>query len=234
MGVDPVTVDTRRASNAQPETTAEQVAEQLRDRIFRGALVPDEPLREVALSAALSVSRRSVREALLILARQGLVNHEHYRGARVRRLVAEDVVDLYRVRRALEVQGVRASPTASTAARARLKSAYDDLCWRAHEGDSYEIIRADLAFHGAVVGLSDSARIDEFFRQISVEMHMAIAMLRADETRSGTADVDVVADHAAIYAHLVGGDVFEAQLAVVSHIDLNERRLLKLVEQTAL
>lgn len=211
------------------EGTAESIATLLGDEIYQGKHAPDAPLREIALATRLGVSRRSVREALLLLERRGLVLHEHNRGARVRRMRQADVLDLYRVRRILEVQGARAAPTASVAARNHLASAYETLAASGESNDSFEIIRADLAFHGAVVGLADSPRIDEFFRHIGDEMRFAIALLREDETRSGVADIDVVADHSAIYRHLLDGDVVEATLAILQHIEFNERRLLRLV-----
>lgn len=217
------------AASRGTEGTAESIAARLGDEIYQGEHAPDAPLREIALATRLGVSRRSVREALLLLERRGLVLHEHNRGARVRRMRQADVLDLYRVRRILEVQGARAAPRASTAARRHLENSYENLVSSGKSNDSFEIIRADLAFHGAVVGLADSPRIDEFFRHIGDEMRFAIALLREDETRSGVADIDVVADHSAIYRHLLDGDVVEAQLAILQHIEFNERRLLQLV-----
>lgn len=216
---------------ARAESTAEHIADLLRENIYRGVHAPDAPLREVSLAESFSVSRRTVREALLILDRQGLVRHEHNRGARVRVMTSADVIDLYRVRRTLEVQGVRASPSAAAATRARLTAAFNELVRQAQLADSQQIIKSDLAFHAAVVALNDSPRIDTFFEQIGHEMRMAIAMLREDETQLGEADVDVVAEHGAIYERLLRGDVVEAQLAVLHHIDFNERRLLRLVER---
>src|SRR3990170_4985376 len=83
-------------------STAEQVAEMLREMILSGELQHSGALREVALAQRVGVSRNTMREAIRVLAREGLVTHHLHRGALVTRLTASDVEDLFRVRRTVE------------------------------------------------------------------------------------------------------------------------------------
>src|SRR3712207_5450747 len=89
------------------ESTAEQVAGALRDLIVGGGLAPGTRLREAPLSQQLGVSRNTLREALHILVSQGLVRHQAHRGAYVAELDADDVRDIFRVRRLVELAAVR-------------------------------------------------------------------------------------------------------------------------------
>src|SRR4051794_31697781 len=83
-------------------TTAQRVAEILRERILRGELPSGTSFREQRLTAAFGVSRHTVREAFQILVAERLVVHEPHRGIFVRRLTAADVRDIYTFRRLVE------------------------------------------------------------------------------------------------------------------------------------
>src|SRR5207244_9230402 len=89
------------------ESTAEQVAGALRGLIVDGTVHPGTHLSEGPVSQQLGVSRNTVREALQILVSQGLVRREIHRGAYVAEIDADDVRDLFRVRRLVELAVVR-------------------------------------------------------------------------------------------------------------------------------
>ena len=84
------------------ETNATRVQDQLREAILAGALEPGARLRAEALAERLRSSRTPVREALLLLAQEGLVQIEPRRGATVRAFDAADLSDLYEVRALIE------------------------------------------------------------------------------------------------------------------------------------
>jgi len=83
------------------------VADSLRTRILRGEFAPDERLQEVAVAEQMQVSRTPVREALRILAEDGLLVYSPNRGYSVKRFTAEDIQVAFRVRAAMEGIGVR-------------------------------------------------------------------------------------------------------------------------------
>lgn len=211
-------------------SVAERIAAEIREGIFAGELAQGEPLREVSLAEVKGVSRRTVREALLLLASQRLVTHERNRGAVVRVLVREDVLDLYRVRRMLELQGARNAPFASERDRQHLGQSYERLRDAVYGGDSREMVRSDLEFHGAVVGLTGSSRIVAFYEQVSSEMEMALTVIRGGEDLHGFGAEQIIGDHRTIHDALIARDVMEAQRTILGHIEFNERYLLTLIE----
>lgn len=91
VGTDPV---------AQTHTV--RVQDELREAILEGRLEPGTRLRAETLAERLRSSRTPVREALLLLAREGLVEIEPRRGATVRSFDAADVAELYEVRALIE------------------------------------------------------------------------------------------------------------------------------------
>ncbi|WP_300654023.1 GntR family transcriptional regulator [Pseudomonas sp.] len=78
-----------------PDSLSEQIAHHLAQRIIRGELKAGERIQEQKVTQALSVSRGSVREALLILERRHLIVIPPRRGAQVSELSAHNVKSLY-------------------------------------------------------------------------------------------------------------------------------------------
>ena len=104
-----VSDDTSAALRITRQSTADQVAALLRERIVRGELQPGTPLREVPLAASIGISRNTMREAIRALVHEGLVRHNVHRGVTVTKLTENDVADIYRVRRLLECAAVEKS-----------------------------------------------------------------------------------------------------------------------------
>jgi DNA-binding GntR family transcriptional regulator len=76
----------------------ELAVERLRREILSGRTEPGERLVEEQLTRLLGISRAPLREAMRLLAQQGLVEHIPRRGARVATLSADDVGELFRPR----------------------------------------------------------------------------------------------------------------------------------------
>lgn len=85
-----------------PAQLEQRVYERLSEEIVSGVLAPGEPLIEAKLASAFGVSKTPVREALIRLQRDGLVEIEPYRGARVGAPSAKDMVEISEVRLLLE------------------------------------------------------------------------------------------------------------------------------------
>jgi DNA-binding GntR family transcriptional regulator len=213
-------------------TTGEEVADVLREQIMDGSLAPGTPLREVGLASEFDVSRRTIQDALTLLAGEGLVRHERHRGARVTVLSREDVEDLYAIRLGLELMAARRSPEASELVRDHLRTAYEELQIATSVGRPEEIVRRDLDFHTAVVGLLDSPRVDRFFSSVASEMRYALSMLEAVEQESSRRPREALSEHAEILDALLQGDVPRAEELITTHIAFYRDRLIQsLVER---
>ncbi len=87
--------------DAAPATMAIQLAARIAQRIIDGDYAPGSNLREIPLAEAFQVGRSSVREALRILERDGVVRIEPRYGASVTRLSTDELVEVYQVRSVL-------------------------------------------------------------------------------------------------------------------------------------
>lgn len=93
--------------NDAAKPLALSVADSLRAQVLRGEFAPDERMQEVALAARMQVSRTPVREALRILAEDGLLVYSPNRGYSVKRFTREDILVAFRARAAMEGIGAR-------------------------------------------------------------------------------------------------------------------------------
>jgi DNA-binding GntR family transcriptional regulator len=145
-----------------PETSAVSVRDELHHAILEGALKPGERLRAEALAQRFGTSRTPIREALLQLEAQGLVEVEPNRGAVVKPFDAADLMDLYEVRALLEpAAAARAATRIGEAQRAQLvKLCVDDAPVEVQ-------IANNEAFHRTIADAAESPRLSAAMRAAS-------------------------------------------------------------------
>ena len=166
-------------------STAERVAAILRDRITIGQLPPGTRLAEEAIGEALAVSRNTLREAFRLLTHERLLVHELNRGVFVRKLTEQDVVEIYRVRRMIEIAALRGlgEPAQLAAGQdgrdvfAKVADAVLDGEQAAKESRWQDVGTANLRFHRALVELAGSTRIEEFMEQILAELRLVFHVM---------------------------------------------------------
>lgn len=156
-------------------STAERVADILRERVSEGFFQPGQRLSEEFISEALGVSRNTLRESFRLLGHERLLEHRLNRGVFVRLPSVEDVSDLYRVRRVLEGAAVRRTP--SKEALDLIAEAVLDAERAAAQDDWQGVGTANIRFHQALVSLLGSPRIDEAMRQLLAELRLVFHVM---------------------------------------------------------
>ncbi|OLT19498.1 GntR family transcriptional regulator [Pseudonocardia sp. CNS-139] len=157
-------------------STADRVADILRTHIIEGRFPPGTRLPEDEIGKQLGVSRNTLREAFRLLSHERLLAHELNRGMFVRESTAEDVVDLYRVRRIVEcgaVGVITAPPPDLTRAAAAVtdgERALAEESWRA-------LGTANLRFHQELVALAGSTRADELMSRVLAELRLVFHVM---------------------------------------------------------
>jgi DNA-binding GntR family transcriptional regulator len=211
--------------------TVDHVARHLRAMISDGRLPQGERLPEIPLSAALGVSRNTLRDAIRVLVGEGLVQHELHRGAVVRTLSAEDVSDIYEIRRMLELSALAMLPLATAPRRAHLTATLDDCEAALAGGDYTTFVEHELEFHGGLVALLGSERLDRFFGQVLAELRLLFGELSSDS------DPETSQRILSLYRRIVRaaekGDHERAAKLLGGHLDSYEKRLCAVVAAEA-
>lgn len=159
---------------------AEQTAARLVERILVGEIGPGERLSEAKLAATLDVSRNTLREVFRLLTRDGLLSHQPNRGVSVTTPTLGSILDIYRVRRMIEVPAV-ANGWYRHAGVARIRAAVERAEAAAEKDDWLSVGSANIEYHKAIVQLADSPRLSTFFSRLTVELRLAFGLLDSPE-----------------------------------------------------
>lgn len=206
---------------------AAEAADTIREAIMDGTFAPGEALREGPLGESLEVSRGSVREALALLEREGIIRTGWHRPAAVVPVTRERAEHLYRLRAGLERIAARgAMPYAH---EEDFAAAISDLEAAVNPGTSRsDVVRADLAFHDRVYEIADNEPLTEAWRAIRSQVRL-YQLLRTSEPEPGY-DAGLPADHRSYVAALCSGDPERAGRVAEEHIEAALHGLLQRLE----
>ncbi len=202
----------------KPEGLAEDTAARLRALVIAGHLRPGQRLSETRLAADLSVSRNTLREVFRLLTREGLLTHAPNRGVSVAVPSMAGVLDIYRVRRLIEVPAL-AQAWPRHAAALRMAECVAQARAAREAGDWRGVGSANMGFHAAIVALTDSPRLTAFFAQAMAELRLAFGLLDSPEQLHAP----FLQENGAILELLVAGDTAAAAARLADYLDRSER-----------
>jgi DNA-binding GntR family transcriptional regulator len=188
---------------------------------------PGERIVEAWLSEHLNVSRTTVREALLMLEREGYVVSEPRRGTFVTRLPREEALDLCYMRALLESFAVRAGyARIDTPLLERLSACVEQMRLCRLPDDVPRLIQIDLALHRNLIELAESRRLIDLWSSLNGQIGALV--LRSLEQQHASIE-DVVAFHRRLLDAIASGDATMAQQGVIDHyVRQEERDLVRL------
>ena len=200
----------------------DEVAQELRDRIYSGEYGPGEPLRQEQLADDLRVSRTPLREALRMLEQEGLVDSEPGRGVRVASADIRKLLAAYQVREVLDGLAARlAAGSPDLEGRAALERMIDAQREALEPWQAGRYTLANVEFHTAVVALADN---DYLAAQLPV-----VRMTSQVFTPGGLIEPEhaaaAVAQHGEIARAIAEGDGHRAEHLARAHIRSTIARL---------
>ncbi len=191
----------------------EQVAEQLRARIFAHALAPGSWIDEQALAAELGISRTPLREALKVLAAEGLVAMKLRRGAYVAEVSPRDLAEVYHLLGVLEADAAAAvAERATPAERDELVALHAVLEASAADRDAF--FAANERFHIRLLEIADN----RWRTQMVADLRKVMKLNRHQSLlREGRIEASL-REHRQIVAALKARSAERAQATMRQHI----------------
>jgi len=157
----------------------------VREMVATGELRPGDKINEPPLAEQLGISRPPLREALRVLATEGILEQSPRRGYRVVALSTDDVREIYGLRRvlegyALELFEAREQPLDLTTVDAEMAR-----MWAfADEGDAAAVVRANMQLHVAIVELTGQQRLTGMYRSLMFQLQLCITVNLIAEAQS--------------------------------------------------
>ncbi len=210
-----------------PVALDEFVYEWVRDRIIDGTLPTGSRLRERELAEELQVSRIPVREAFPRLESEGYIKSLHRRGVIVAPMDKADIVELFDVRRSLEVLAAQLAAT-----RCRDGHTADRLLLRLEEaevaiagGDRDEIAEATVGIHVEIVELSGNSLLQGLMSPVLGRVQRLFHLITERDER------DLHHEHHDLCSAIVNGEVERATALALAHVEHSRYETMPIVEQ---
>ncbi len=185
------------------------------EEILSGRLAPGDRLVETRIAQDYGVSQAPVREALRDLEMFGFIVSSPFRGAIVRQVSTEDLVQIYPIRAVLEGLAARDAATRMNAASLRrLERLLDAIRQAAARGDTRAAVEADFAFHLAIVDASGNWLLKQFWERMRLATTTFLTVSKSHHSLS-----EIAERHAPVLAALRAGSAEAAELAMRRHIE---------------
>ncbi len=181
----------------------DEVVRRLRDLIVEGELAAGARVPERELCARFGISRTPLREALKVLAAEGLVDLQHHRGAVVSQLTPEAVDDMFQVMGALEaLAGESACRHARDTDIAEIEALHREMLAHYARQELSEYFRLNQLIHERIIEVAGNPVLSNLYRGLSVRIRRARYMANLSPARWKQA----VAEHEQILAALRARD----------------------------
>ena len=211
-------------SRLKPRALYEEVAELLRQRIFSGSndksggdMEPGAWIDELKLAQEYGISRTPLREAIKVLAAEGLVTMKMRRGAYVTEVNAKDLRDVFHLMAVLEADAAGTVASTATAAQLQeLEALHLSLEKAAKDRkDHIRFFTINEAFHVKLLEVANNRWRD----QMVADLRKVMKLNRAQSLLKAGRIEESLAEHAAIMAALKKRDAAAAQAAMRMHIE---------------
>jgi DNA-binding GntR family transcriptional regulator len=210
-----------------PSQLEHRVYERLRDEIVSGALRPGEQLVEARIAEDLGVSKTPVREALIRLQRDGLVEIEPYRGARVLEPSAQDIREILELRGLLECQIARDLARRRPAeVLAALEASIAKSKAGLESGRTRDLLDGLTEFSDIQAEACGNSRM----AKLLVDLRSVLLLIGKTSLRAPGREARSISEHEAILAAIVAGDSEAAARTTADHIRSIERDSLGAIQ----
>ncbi|PZO18983.1 MAG: GntR family transcriptional regulator [Burkholderiales bacterium] len=193
----------------------DEVAAKLRERIFDGVLAPGSFIDELVLCGEWAISRTPLREALKVLAAEGLVRHEPRRGCFVNQITERDLDEIFPVIALLEGRcAFEAASKATDADLVALEQMHDRLnrCAKARRINDY--YQANFAIHEAIITLANNP----WLAQVIGDLRKIVKLARLQQLHAPGRLAQSLSEHMAVFAAIKARDAEGAEAAMRTHL----------------
>jgi DNA-binding GntR family transcriptional regulator len=201
----------------------EQVYSYLRNAIITEEIEVEKTYSEQWFADLLEVSRTPVREALLQLKQENLLDILPYKGVVVKALSSEEITEIFQIRQSIEGYCVTliAEDLENPLAKNLLTQLGENICEQrelVNQIDKIkvdEFVELDKLFHNEIINYANNDRFADIYTNVRsrVERISVKTLKKEGRLKEG------YQEHVAIYEKMVAGQPWEAYLAVKDHLD---------------
>lgn len=207
----------------QSSTLSSLVAEKMESYILNGQLAAGERINEAVLAREFGVSRGPIREAARLLSSQGLIEFVANKGAYVREISQEELLEIYDLRATLTGYACRRASIYGREGASGLAALHLQMTEAAEHNDAVAYYDLNLKFHECLIGLARSPRLKSMMDGLIKEMHLfrQVSLQRHPDMKQSNIE------HGEILAAIEVGDDVRAQRLGEAHVQAGKQRFEK-------
>jgi DNA-binding GntR family transcriptional regulator len=195
-----------------PRPLYETVAERLRERIFARELAPGTWIDEQKLAAEYGISRTPLREALKVLAVEGLVTMKVRRGAYVTEVSPDDIAQVFHLLALIESDAAAtAAARATPAERAELRELHARLERQVRQRDAF--FETNEQFHRALLRIAGN----RWAAQVVGDLRKVMKLSRHRSLQRAGRVAESLAEHRALMTAIEAGRADDARRLMQAH-----------------
>ena len=193
----------------------EEVAERLREQIFAHQMAPGSWVDEQSLALQLGISRTPMREAIKVLAAEGLITMYMNRGAYVTEVDRRDLEQIFTVLSLLEGQAVKETALRATEDQlTELDNLHHRLEKAAADRDLDQFFEINVKFHELIQGIAGN----RWMNNTIADLRKVLKLQRRDSlNRTGRMQNSVI-EHRQILQAILKRDPIAAEAAMRKHL----------------
>jgi DNA-binding GntR family transcriptional regulator len=224
----------KKLNNIGARTLREKAYQSIKESVLTNKLMPGESLSTDLLAESLGISHTPIREAVVRLADEGILDYEPNKKLRVSKITAKDVKQVYEVRRLLEVHVAKSikghlKKNPKLVERLQhLRKKTENLCQKKARPSSYS--QVDLELNEILLCLIQNTILKELFNLVGDRALRIRTFVEATvkSIPNGSYDLNASAqEHLRLIKALQKGDIEKIEASIVDHLNKSEKRTLK-------
>jgi len=218
----------RRAEQPSSKSASLLAYEQIKEKILQNQLDSKKPLDEKVFSKEFTTSRTPIREALIMLEREGLIARQDGKGFYLRQFSMKDIQDLYEFREITEtgIAGIIISKLSAEKIEA-LSAILDQIQPLIQKGTAGEILDKNFEFHMQFIGLCENSAIIEAMKNCH-EKILRVAWSCKEQATS----YEDYQQHRKILSALKKGELEKLQMTIRQHIQMARNNAVNILKSS--
>ena len=214
------------ARSSALRTAVDAVADTLREQVMTEEIPPGVQVTESLVASRFGIARPTARAAIDRLVQEGLFRRSAHASARVPRLTAADINDLYFARGCIDREVVRALADRKTVPP-QAHAALVDLLAATSQSPLLDVVAADIGFHRALTDGLGSARLTSLYTSLMGEVRLCMAQVQSRRLLTPRSIYD---EHVMIASEIAAGNSARAAEIATVHLEHARAALLKNLE----
>lgn len=212
------------ADLSQNKPLNEIVFEGLRNAIIKGIIPVGERINESVYAEKMNISRTPVREALRRIQEEGLVEYVPHYGVVVKKITIEDAVEIYQIRKALDILATQNAMKIMTEEQFdEMKALLEKSDAADARGDYKEVIELSRQFNDMIYEFCRMPRLDVIVKRLrQYVMRFRDISLTENNRRRKALD-----EHWLLYQNMRQKNYEQVAIITSEHLDYSEKFILK-------